>query len=1011
MPPRIFVAFDLETTGLNPKRDAIIEFGGVRFQDGRPREYFSTCINPGRPLPLRIQQITGIHPADVADAPSIEEVIPEIMAFLSGSGAVVAHSAGFDISFLRAAGLNVDAPVLDTYELATILLPGQESYSLGELCRSLEIPLASAHRADHDAEATADLLLQLLKRIEALPTAILETLCAAGRDSDWGPILLFEDELRRRKSARIGQKNGGTVRPAQGYPTSLRPLTPVPSPQQIADDFLAAAFADDGPLAAEFDSESGAGFERRDGQLEMALQTLNALNRGDHRIIEAGTGTGKSLAYLLPAAAWAVVNNSRVVIATNTIPLQDQLLDQEMPRVAEVLAITDLGQDSGGLPALRATTLKGRSRYICTRRLSNWLEAPRANSGLFAEGLPPLELRFLAKILVWLPHTQTGDFSELPIHDRQEQTLVAHVASHADECSPERCNANGPPGHYPYLGGHFRDFYLDAHRQARSAHLLVVNHALLLADVEAGGQVLPEYDNLIVDEAHHLESAATEQFTRQIDLRMLAFLLDRLDSAVDQLAPQLGQAHIQELTGQLAAGSKALRASLSPFADALHEFVLRHSEVKAPPRAASGYPQQVALDSRMRAQPAWSEIEIEWDGISAQLGHLLGRLTELAGILDASQWWQSEHNPGAAPSATAPSATAGPGHALQALHYAQTDLAEILQVADDIILRPLNHQEESVAWLELSGNGRSAAGPSRSRRNADSVTLRSAPIHVSEKLASDLFGKKRTVVLTGATLQAGDHFEYLRERLGCWEANGSVIDSPFDYKRNVLLYLPGDMPAPNHHNYQQALEQAIQQAALAAEGRTLALFTSHSHLRASAEAIRTPLAAAGLTLIQQGEGSRRRNLRDFRANPRSLLLGTSSYWEGIDLPGDQLVCLIIARLPFAVPTDPLYAARSRLYDDAFHEYAVPEAVIRLRQGFGRLIRSATDRGIVVLLDSRLWQRSYGEIFLDALPPCTTRNSPLSHLGEAVQGWLDGSAQSLAADVGDFAPAPWGNGYG
>ncbi|MYH60972.1 MAG: hypothetical protein F4148_04170 [Caldilineaceae bacterium SB0675_bin_29] len=251
-------------------------------------------------------------------------------------------------------------------------------------------------------------------------------------------------------------------------------------------------------------------------------------------------------------------------------------------------------------------------------------------------------------------------------------------------------------------------------------------------------------------------------------------------------------------------------------------------------------------------------------------------------------------------------------------------------------------------------------------------------------------------MLTGATLRAGDHFDYLRDRLGCWDANGAIIDSPFDYKRNVLLYLPGDMPPPDRHNYQLALEEAIQQAALAAGGRTLVLFTSHSHLRASADAIRTPLAAAGLTVLQQGEGSRTRNLRDFRANPNSVLLGTSSYWEGIDLPGDQLVCLIIARLPFAVPTDPLYAARSRLYEDPFHEYAVPEAVIRLRQGFGRLIRSASDRGVVVLLDSRLWHRSYGEVFLDALPDCTRRQSPLSHLGEAVHGWLNHKVQAHAA---------------
>ena len=1001
MAPRTFVAFDLETTGLNPKRDAIIEFGAVRFQHGGPRAYYSTCINPGRPLPVRIQQLTGIRPADVADAPAIEEIIPEIVGFFGhGAQAVVAHSAGFDISFLQSAGVKLNAPVLDTYELATILLPGQDSYSLEELCRSLAIPLKTAHRAGHDAEATADLLLHLLERIKALPESVLQTLSEAGRGSEWGPVLLFDDELRRRKHAEPEENRGGTTGPGRSKDPPLQALTPNPSPRELAGDFLAAAFADDGPLSVEFEAGSGAGFERRDGQLQMSLQTLDALNTGDHRIIEAGTGTGKSLAYLLPAAAWAVRNESRVVIATHTLPLQDQLLEKELPRVARVLANTHLDLKGGRRPDVRAMALKGRSRYLCTRRLTNWLEASRG--GRFAGRLSPLALRFLAKLLVWLPTTQSGDLSELPIHDRQEQALVPHVASHADECSPERCTFGRPTGRHDFLGGRYRDFYLEAHRQACSAHLLVVNHALLLADVGAGGQVLPEYDNLIVDEAHHLEGAATEQYTRQVDLRGLAYLLDGLDRAVDQLAARLNQDDWRKLAGQVAVDNQDLRTSLPPFAEALYEFVLRHAETRAAARAAS-YPQQVALDSRMRAQPAWSEIEIEWDGISRTIGRMLGRLTELAERLDASRWWQFEERSGNAPAA----AGSGTVRALQTLHYGQTDLADLLQVADDVILRPLSHQEESVAWLELSGSrGSPAGGGSRTRRGADSVILRSAPVQVSEKLASELFRKKRAVVLTGATLRAGDHFDYLRDRLGCWDANGAVIDSPFDYKRNALLYLPTDMPPPNHHNYQQALEQAIQQAALAAEGRTLVLFTSHSHLRASADAIRTPLAAAGLTVIQQGEGSRSRNLRDFRANPSSVLMGTSSYWEGIDLPGDQLVCLLIVRLPFAVPTDPLYAARSRLYEDAFHEYAVPEAVIRLRQGFGRLIRSATDRGVVALLDSRLWQRSYGEVFLDALPECTRRQSPLSHLAEAVHGWLNGPPQWRQAP---FESDAWGTG--
>ena len=986
MAPRTFVAFDLETTGLNPKRDAIIEFGAVRFQNGGPREYYSTCINPGRPLPVRIQQLTGIRPADVADAPAIEAVIPEILSFFgNGTQAVVAHSAGFDVSFLRSAGIKLNAPVLDTYELATILLPGQDSYSLGELCKALSIPLETAHRASHDAAATAELLLHLLERIEKLPASVLETLSEAGQGSKWDPIILFDDELRRREHAGL---NGNRVGLARRARRSGPPLTPDPSTHEVSDGFLAAAFSENGPLATEFDAVSGNTYEMRDGQLQMALQTLDTLNRGDHRIIEAGTGTGKSLAYLLPAAAWALANENRVVIATHTLPLQDQLLEKELPRIVQVLA--DLGPELNGGRSrdVRAMALKGRSRYLCTRRLTNWLQASRAGGGLFAESLTPLELRFLAKLLVWLPHTHTGDLSELPIHDRQEQTLMAHVASHADECSLERCVFGRPTRQHGFLDGRYRDFYLEAHREACSAHLLVVNHALLLADLAAGGQVLPEYDALIVDEAHHLEGAATEQFTRQVDLRGLTYLLDTLEKAVEHLAARLAQDLLQKVAAQVAADSQDLRTSLPPFAEALYEFVMRHSETRASAHGPSSYPQQVALDSRMRAQPAWSEIEIEWDEISRKIGRVLGRLTELADQLDASQWWQYEDE-----FEKTSGARSGTAQALQALHYGQTDLADLLQVADDVILRPLHHQEESVAWLELPGSGRSSAGRKKSsRRDADSVILRSAPIQVSQKLSSELFGKKRAVVLTGATLQAGDHFDYLRDRLGCWDADGSVIDSPFDYKRNALLYLPGDMPPPQHHNYQPALEEAIQQAALAAEGRTLVLFTSHSHLRASADAIRTPLAEAGLTVIQQGEGSRRRNLRDFSANPSSVLLGTSSYWEGIDLPGDQLVCLIIVRLPFAVPTDPLYAARSELYEDAFHDYAVPEAVIRLRQGFGRLIRSSTDRGVVTLLDSRLWQRSYGQVFLDALPACTRRQSPLSHLGEAVHDWLNNPSQ-------------------
>ena len=780
MPPRAFVAFDLETTGLNPRRDAIIEFGAVRFQEGRARQRFATFVNPGRPIPPRIRQMTGIGPADVAGAPPIEAVIPQILAFIgAGADAVAAHSAGFDISFLRAAGVEIDAPVLDTYELATVLLPGQHSYSLGELCRALAIPLPAAHRAGHDAEATADLLLHLLERIEALPSAALETLCAAGLGSDWGPMRLFQDALSRRRRERGEARGERTI-------TRASRLAPHASPwkkplagnrarrepraaTRCSDEFLTAAFADDGPLAAEFDGESGARFEPRAGQLEMARQVLDALQRGDHKIIEAGTGTGKSLAYLLPAAAWAAANDSRVVIATHTIPLQDQLLEQEFPRA--VRCLTASGPDAGGRgqpppPGVNAMVLKGRAHYLCTRRLARWLESEergkmsgkRAGSHPAQFRLSPLELRFLARILVWLPGAETGDLSELPVHDRREQALMAHVSSHADECSPPRCMARATPGQHDYLGGRFRDFYLEAHRRAASAHLLVVNHALLLADAQTGGQLLPAYDNLIVDEAHHLERAATEQFTQQIDLHLLTSLLNGVDDAISQLEPRIPQAAARDLARRLAADRRAAQAIIPTFFETLLDFALRHCG----PAAGSGYPQQVALDNRIRAQPEWSEIEIQWDEISARLGDMPERLTELAALSQGGGKNREESEDAYS----------------SLLHSLSSQLAALLQGADDLILRPLQQQERSVAWLELERQGErkaergaaplSAAPPASPPTPGRKVILCSAPIQVSEALAADLFGARRAVVLTGATLQAGDRFDFLRERLGCW---------------------------------------------------------------------------------------------------------------------------------------------------------------------------------------------------------------------------------------------------
>jgi DNA polymerase-3 subunit epsilon/ATP-dependent DNA helicase DinG len=968
MAGRTFVALDLETTGLDPSRDAIIEVGAVRFRDGAILERLVTFVNPQRTIPPRIQQMTGIRDADVAGAPTFDQVAPELRAFVGADvAAVVAHNAAFDMGFLHAHGLRLHRPALDTHELATIVLPGLASYSLGELCIHLDINLVDAHRALADAEAAAILFGHLNACVGRLPPALLQLLVASAGESDWPPLLLLSDALRAAqgrgtasawpsRSAPLRENGSGPPAPPHfaplptrnsGVPESLlRDSGPLRTSAQGSTTSTSAAgahaatlaatmaadFGPDGPVARSY----GPGYEPRAGQIEMARQVANALEVGDHLIVEAGTGTGKSLAYLLPAARWAVANQRRVVIATNTIPLQDQLLGREIPRVAQILA------DSG--ESLRSTVLKGRTNYLCTRRLHLWRTSHR---------LSPAELSSLARILVWLPSTQTGDMSELALTTQVDRDVWQQICSDAATCSNDRCGAEA--------GDEWQDYFLIARRRAEQAHLLVVNHALLLADVAREGRVLPAYSHLIVDEAHQLEGAATDQLTYRMEWPWMSGLLQRVGGEGD-LTRQIDDA---ALFGGLPDAQQTVRA-VAALADetrrrlrTVHEYLLTFA-LGMEASSESGYIQRLPLDGRVRSQPDWGEVEIAWELAEAPLRQLVEAANGLATELRTARWDES--------AAVAP--------LLDDLTGVTEKLAEFLQRADRMVYATGGIQSTgSVCWIEVNDSRTLAA-------------VAEAPLHVSDMVQRDLVFNRRSAIFTGATLRSGADFRFLRERLGLWDVPAVIVESPFDYRANALLFMPSDLAQPNHATWQSGVERAIIDAADACDGRTLALFTSNSHLRATAETIRGPLEQLGITLLQQGAGSRQRLLRDFRRQERALLLGTRTFWEGIDLPGDELRCLLIVKLPFAVPNDPLVAARSSEFDDPFHEYMLPDAVLRFCQGFGRLIRRASDRGVVVLLDSRIWRKEYGQLFLEALPPCTTRHAPLSLLSSEVRKWLD-----------------------
>jgi DNA polymerase-3 subunit epsilon/ATP-dependent DNA helicase DinG len=705
-----------------------------------------------------------------------------------------------------------------------------------------------------------------------------------------------------------------------------------PLHQAVPEEHLENALSAGGPLAQLF----GEAFEHRQGQLDMASRVLRTLNTGDHLLIEAGTGTGKSIAYTLPAALWSLTNQRRVVITTNTIALQEQLLEKDLPVVQAVVAAMDY-------PHFHAALLKGRSNYLCTRRLYSWYHNRR---------LPPVELRVLAKVLIWLLNTETGDVGELFLPTQAERLIWTRLCSDAAICSAERCGTNTGP---------FVDFFYWARQSAERAHILVANHALLLADIAAGGRVLPPYSHLVVDEAHHLEEAATEQLSYRVEWAACYAIMQRLQAEAD-LYQSIMQAALRQddeialrRLRQLAREIHEAIAGLRSFAQTVLFFAQSQDSI----RLDFVYAQRLGLDAMTRTQPAWSEIEIQWDAASQSLRSAIRHITALIQHLHEQQWWMEE--PFAA--------------LLQDLQGAAEYLTTLATWLDRIVFQSTGAgSSDVVTWMEVNDA-------------ITEVSLVAAPLFVNETLESQLVHSKRSVIFTGATLRTGSGFSFIRDRLGLWDVTASTVDSPFDYRKSTLLYLPSDLPEPNQSHFQQAVEQAIIKAAVASSGATLALFTSYAQLRATAEAIRAPLDRLGITVLQHGTSSRQRLLREYRAADKAVLLGTRSFWEGIDLPGDELRCLLIVRLPFAVPSDPLVAARNAELENAFRDYTLPDAILRFRQGFGRLIRRATDKGVVVVLDSRVWRKEYGHAFLESLPECTTRHAPLSNLDAEISRWL------------------------
>ena len=910
---REWVAIDLETTGLSDRRDAIIEVGAVRFTAERTLDEFQTFVNPRRKLTPFIRSLTGITQKQVDDAPPFSAIAPEFERFIRGATPVL-HNAPFDLGFLRRNGISVTHNVCDTWELAYLALPSAGSYALEELVYLLGIESDTAHRALADACAVRDVLLALLPELARLDPALLDEFRRLSSLSGWDVETLLDaaEELAPTRPALAAQFSTGAIGGIDTRELSKRlarpkAIQPEDTNYTLDADLISAALSDGSSFA-----ERVPNFEERPEQRRMATAVAEKINAGGQLMVEAGTGVGKSLAYLLPAALYAVNNGSRVVVSTATIALQEQLISKDLPMVKAALAAID----PDAAERLRFTALKGRSNYLCYKR---WNQARRSDD------MDDGAARVIAKTLGWLPDTQTGDRGEINLgHRRAASSWDRLSASRALECPAQ----SGPC------------FLRAARQDAAASHIVVVNHALLLSDLVAGGSSIPDYDILIVDEAHNLEDEATDQLGFTISDRRLNDILDEIAGergllfrgrvAASRVAEQKRRDAFDEARSTISSREPDLRAEFS-------QLLARVAEVVPPDsRQQSGYADETRVTDKHRGSDGWDSIPPAWQNAEILLADLIAAVVKMREAFEGIE-------PDTLPDQDSlTSDLERVGHGLSLI---RVQLGEILS----------DPQESGIYWV-------------RRERNASEVTLNRAPLHVGDTLNELLYEENDTVILTSATLTIAGSLDHTAERLGLADAERLALGSPFDYYNSALLYAPRDVPDPRNAEFQRRVEREVADAALSAGGRTMALFTSYAALTKTADAIKGRLSRAGIKVIaQSGSTSNRITARRFMDEPRSVLLGTSSFWEGVDFPGDALTALIVARLPFPVPSDPVVQARSEQYPNGFMGYLLPQAILKFRQGFGRLIRSSTDRGVVMVLDSRIVNSRYGRQFIDSLP--------------------------------------------
>lgn len=957
---RNVVVLDTETTGFSQNHDELTQIAAARMECGKITDWFVTFVNPGKPIPEDVARLTDIHDEDVADAPHPDEARAQLAAFV-GDATVIAHNAAFDKGFTTKSASGY--PLLenlwvDSLDLARIALPRLKSHRLIDLVRAFDAPV-STHRADADVEALCAVYRILLAAISAMPLDLVDHiahLCpveewptgavftcmtdimanSEGFDGDCASQRRYPLTVRGLRMRRLAKTAGLTAASdgaeavsggAHGGGDLVRggvaALGNAGGVLEFPDaDEIARAFSSDGVVGGLYD-----GFEPRAEQAIMADCVLKAFKGEANLVVEAGTGVGKSMAYLLPSALTALRNHIPVGVATKTNALLDQVMYKELPLLARGLEMRGEGR-------LEYVALKGFSHYPCLRLIDR--VAHDGARTVNVAGKDVSQAPSIAALLSFIEQTDYDDMDALKL-DFKALPRYSFTTTSRD-CLRRKC---------PYFGT--QCFVHGLRKKAETADIVVTNHALFFCDLAADGGLLPRARYWIVDEAHGAESEARRALAVSLDASEMMRLANRLASEdakrnvfvrTERRAPLDSGSQPEAsslffgLTEKARARGKAFAAAAIDLAHHMKDLVGCDTE-----RGNRGYENiELWINDRVRQDERFLALRGFGKAFREAAERLVTSSNELIAFLEGVD---------------------GVADCQREIATVVIDAKEMLQ-ACELILE--------------TGDPRFVYSAKLSRkpeRVAESLTAQI--VDIGQALNETLYENTASVVYASATITVGGSFDTFMGAMGLGEGDASRTDtcllgSSYDYDSHMRVFVINDIPEPNQPGYLEALESLLARVHVAQEGSMLTLFTNRREMEACFDAVNPVVKAHDLRLVCQKWGVSTKGLRDdFLKDEHLSLFALKSFWEGFDAPGATLKGVVIPKLPFSKPTDPLSCERASRDAAAWSHYTLPQAVIEVKQAAGRLIRSSTDEGVLILADRRLLTKGYGKVFLRSLP--------------------------------------------